>query len=264
LQLEIGNVKSATCNPQPAIPSAAAVIVAAGSGKRMGTDVAKQYLELAGRPVLAHVVEVFDAAPEIGRIVLVLPEADIPACRERIIAPLGLRTPIDLAVGGPERQASVANGLECLASLGDQTVVLIHDGVRPFVDAALIRRLIRTATRSGACIPAIPLTETVKRVDREGMIVGSPDRGALRLAQTPQAFTLGVIRSAHRAAHHSKLAATDDAALVEAVGLRVQTIAGSRFNLKITVPEDLALAHAILTAGLWPPGNHDTIGGAAG
>ncbi len=225
----------------------------------MGAAVPKQYLELAGRPILAHALAAFDRADKVGRIVLVVPATDFDDVRRQILVPLRLHTPIHVAAGGPERGISVANGLECLGDLDDASVVLIHDGVRPFVDAALIDRLVEAAAQCDACIPVVPVNETVKRVDEQGRIAATVDRGCLRLAQTPQAFALGVIRRAHRAARSCGLSATDDAALVEAAGGQVRTIAGSRFNLKITTAEDLALARAILAAGLWPPAPPESV-----
>ena len=230
----------------------AALIVAAGRGVRMGASRAKQFLDLAGRPILAHVLAAFDRAVDIERMVLVLPASDRDECRDAIVAPLGLRTPVELVAGGPQRQDSVFIGLAALAALDDAEVVVIHDGVRPFVDADLLRRCIGTAVRCGSCIPVTAVSETVKTVDESGLVTGSVDRRRLHLAQTPQAFALGMIRTAHREARRRGLSATDDAALVEAIGGRVQAIPGDRFNIKITTPEDLALARAILSAGLWP------------
>ena len=218
----------------------------------MGSAVAKQYLELAGRPILAHTLAAFEAVEEIGRIVLVLPAADVEKDGQRILAEGEPRVPVTVVAGGTERQDSVKNGIRALADLEDEAVVLIHDGVRPLVPPELIQRLIRAAVRWGACIPVMPVTETVKRVDRREVIVASPDRTSLRLAQTPQAFRLGIFRQALLAAKASGLRATDDATLVEAAGGPVHTIAGSRFNLKITTPEDLTLAEAMLAAGLSP------------
>lgn len=245
--------------PAPSSPATppvpvAAVIVAAGRGARMGAGVAKQYLPLAGMPILAHTLAAFDTVEEIGRIVLVLPADDIQDARRQILPLVKPSTRITVAAGGPERQASVGKGIEALANLAGDSVVLIHDGVRPFVGPELIRRLIRAAMGLGACIPVMPVAETVKRVDERGVIVASPERGSLRLAQTPQAFRLGLFREALEAAKTSGLMATDDAALVEAAGGKVHTVEGSRFNLKITTPEDLALAEAILAAGLTPSG----------
>ncbi|HDI59833.1 MAG TPA: 2-C-methyl-D-erythritol 4-phosphate cytidylyltransferase [Desulfobacteraceae bacterium] len=236
---------------QNAAPVVAAVIAAGGRGTRMGAAVAKQYLELDGRPILAHTLAAFQAVEEIGRILLVLPPADVEAGGgRRIFAEIGGRIPVTLVAGGAERQASVENGIRALADLGDEAVVLIHDGVRPFAFPGLIRRLIRGAVQWGACIPVMPVTETVKRVDARDVIVGSPARESLRLAQTPQAFRLGLFRQALQAAKTSGLRATDDAALVETAGGQVHCIEGSRFNLKVTTSEDLALASAILAAGL--------------
>ena len=218
----------------------------------MGAAVPKQYLELAGRPILAHTLAAFEAIEEIGRIVLVLPAEDFGEGGRRILPDHERRIPLTVVAGGSERQGSVQNGVATLADLGDEAVVLIHDGVRPFVPPELIRRLIRAARHRGACIPVMAVAETVKRVDARGIIVASPERGPLRLAQTPQAFRLGVWRRALQAAQASGLQATDDAALVAAAGGRVHTIEGSRLNLKITTAEDLALAEAMLAAGLTP------------
>jgi 2-C-methyl-D-erythritol 4-phosphate cytidylyltransferase len=218
----------------------------------MGSAVAKQYLELAGRPILAHTLAAFAAVEAIGRLVLVLPAEDVENGRGRILAESARRIPVMVVAGGGERQGSVENGVHALADLDDEAVVLIHDGVRPFVAPEMIRRLIRGAVRWGACIPVMPVTETIKRVDTREIVVATPDRGPLRLAQTPQAFRLGLFRQALQAACASGWTATDDAALVAATGGRVHTIGGSRFNLKITTPEDLALAEAMLAAGLTP------------
>ena len=228
------------------------LIVAAGRGARMGAGRPKQFLDLAGAPVLVHVLAVFDRAASIDRIVLVLPAWELDTCRQQIVAPLGLRTPVELVGGGAERQNSVYNGLAALATEADDEVVAIHDGVRPFIAADLIDLCIREARHHGSCIPVIPVTETVKRVDADGFVIESADRRGLRLAQTPQVFRLDLIRRAHEAARHGGLSATDDAALVESIGVRVQTIPGDRFNIKITTPEDLALARGILSAGVWP------------
>jgi len=223
--------------------------VAGGRGVRMGAAVPKQYLALAGRPILAHTLAAFQAVEEIGRIVLVLPAEDVREQGGQILLDDAPRIPVTVVPGGSERQGSVQNGVATLTDLGDEAVVLIHDGVRPFVAPELIRRLIPAARHWGACIPVVPVTETVKRVNARGIIVASADRGPLRLAQTPQAFRLGIFRRAIQAAKTSGLKATDDAALVEAAGGKVHTIAGSRFNLKITTAEDLALAEAMLAAG---------------
>ncbi len=230
-----------------------ALIVAAGRGQRMGADRAKQFLDMAGAPILGHVLVAFERAPSIERIVLAVPRRDRDLCRQIVVAPLGLRTPVELVDGGAERQVSVYNGLAVLASLGDDTVVAIHDGVRPFVSPGFIDRCVATARTCGSCVPVIPVTEAVKRVDGAGLVVESMDRRRLYLAQTPQTFRLGLIRLAHHSAREAGLTATDDAALVEALGERVQTIPGHRLNIKITTPEDLALARGILGAGFWPP-----------
>jgi 2-C-methyl-D-erythritol 4-phosphate cytidylyltransferase len=232
---------------------AIALIVAAGRGVRMGADRPKQLLELAGIPILAHVVAAFERAASIERIVLSVPAGERERCRQAAVGRMGPRKPIALVDGGAERQASVYNGLMAMTEAGDDEVVAIHDGVRPFIDPDLIDRCVAAARCHGSCLPVVAVAETVKRVDDQGIVVASADRRRLRLAQTPQAFQLGLIRRAHQNARRRRLSATDDAALVEALGERVPTIAGHRFNIKITTPEDLALAQGILAAGLWAP-----------
>lgn len=234
------------------MPTAVALIVAAGRGRRLGAPLPKQYLDLAGRPILARVLAAFDRAACIERLVLVLPAQDIVRCRDELIAPLGLQTPLVVTAGGDERQDSVRNGLAALDDLPGDAVVAIHDGVRPFLDPGLLSRCIDTAARCGSCIPVLPLVDTVKALDAAGRVVGSPDRGRLFAAQTPQVFCLALIREAHAAAAGGRSRyATDDAALVEALGRPVETTAGHRWNIKITTTEDLDLARALLAAGLW-------------
>jgi len=222
-----------------------AVIVAGGSGSRMQAPVKKQYLRLGGIPILGRTLMAFDGWHGIDRIVLVLPEADIEPFREEILLPLELDHDVLLAAGGPDRQASVRNGLEEVGP-SDGTV-MIHDGVRPFVRASLIRACLAGSKATGACIPVIEATDTVKQVDGNGLVVGTLARDAIRLAQTPQTFATGRIRQAHRLAFTRGFAATDDASVAEFAGMRVHTVSGDPDNIKITHPQDLAMAGVILS-----------------
>lgn len=222
----------------------AALIVAAGQGVRMGSDRRKQYLHLAGRPILAHTIEAFCAVSQVDFILLAVPAEEIDFCRNQIISPLGATKDIRLVPGGDRRQDSVRNGLEALGA--DASIVLIHDGVRPLVHPALIIACIQGARKWGACIPAVEVTDTLKQADAAGTIVRTVPRGALYAAQTPQAFQTERILQAHRRAAQEGWQATDDASLAERMGMTVHIIPGSRSNIKITLPEDLQWANMLL------------------
>lgn len=229
---------------------ATAVIVAGGSGRRMGADRRKQYLVVGGVPVLARTLAAFDACEAIDDIYLVVPEADMAYCRREILSPMDFLKPVTLVPGGGERQESVYNGLSAVASSGKSgdAIVAIHDGVRPFVTPQEITACVESASAHGAAILATRAIDTLKRVDGAGLIDGTIARDAVWLAQTPQAFTLSVIRRAHEWAKQTGTAGTDDASLLEMQGAKVTVIEGSRRNIKITTPEDLLLAEALLAS----------------
>lgn len=221
-----------------------AIIVAGGSGSRMNAAVKKQYLCLEGVPVVGHTLKSFDRYPGLDRIVLVVPEIDRDRCRSDILAPLGLDHDVLLVSGGPRRQDSVMNGLAVAGDSGD--TVMIHDGVRPFVRKSLIDACLSGVKATGACIPAIAVTDTLKQVDEKGAITATLDRRFIQLAQTPQTFSLGLIRRAHQLAAQRGFSATDDASVAEFAGERVMIVPGDRDNIKITTPPDLPMARSIL------------------
>lgn len=221
-----------------------AVIVAGGSGSRMRVPVRKQYLPLDGIPIIGHTLTAFDHCPELERIVLVLPQDDLECCREKILNPLAMAHDVCLVAGGRRRQESVINGITALGR-GDATV-MIHDGVRPFVHRSLIAACLAGVKATGACIPTLPATDTLKQVDADGTILGTLDRRQIQLAQTPQTFSLDLIREAHRLAKRDRFAATDDASVAEFAGATVKVVPGDRDNIKITTPSDLLVARAIL------------------
>ncbi len=224
--------------------SVTVLIPAAGMGSRMGAAVNKQYLALADRPILAHTLELFDCHPRVEHIHVISPPAEIDYCRREVVERYGFGKIRELVAGGAERQDSVRNGLEaCRAAAED--IVLIHDGVRPFLSASLIDRVIETADRIGACVVGVPVKDTIKEV-AGGLIERTPERRRLWQAQTPQAFRFGLIRRAHRLAREAGCLGTDDASLVERLGLPVAMVEGSYRNIKITTPEDLVLARAFL------------------
>ena len=217
-----------------------ALIVAAGRGTRFGGTLPKQYLPLGDRSVLRHAAAAFSTHPRIAGMQIVIRDEDRAMC-DAALAGLALLPPV---VGGAERQDSVRLGLEALAP-HDPARVLIHDGARPFPDAALIDRVIDALDRAPAAIPALPLGDTVKRVV-DGQIRETVDRAQLWRAQTPQGFHFPAILAAHRAASGRTL--TDDAAVAEAAGMVPVVVTGSEDNLKVTTAQDLAAAERLLVS----------------
>ena len=217
-----------------------AIIAAGGRGARLGGDRPKQFLPLGGRPILQRSVEAFALHDRIAEVIVALPSdlvADVPDYLKTG------RTPIAVIDGGARRQDSVANAFALVADRAD--VVVIHDAARPLVSADLIRRTLDAAVEHGAAIAAQPATDTVKRGDADGVIVGTLPRGEIFLAQTPQAFRVAVLRDALALAPGS-VEATDEAALAERAGHRVRLVAGDAQNMKITTSDDLALAERVI------------------
>jgi len=222
------------------MPSCIALIVAAGRGTRMGGTLPKQYQLLAGRPLLRHSVETLAAQPGIDWVRVVFHPDD----RERYseaLSGLDLLPPVP---GGAARQDSARLGLESLESLAPDRV-LIHDAARPFVDAALIARVLGALDRAPAAIPALPVSDTLKRASGD-RIAATVDRARLYRAQTPQGFHYRAILAAHRAVIGEEL--PDDAAVAERAGIAVELVAGSEENLKVTSAEDLAHAERVAAA----------------
>jgi 2-C-methyl-D-erythritol 4-phosphate cytidylyltransferase len=223
---------------------ATAIIAAAGKGLRMGGETRKQYMSIAGVPVLARTLMVFNACSAIDRIIAVIPEEDVDFCRENVLPFLVPQKPIELISGGDERQASVYKGV-CAVD-GPESIIVIHDGVRPFVSEADIIECIRAAETFGAAIVGVPAQDTLKTIADDGCIDKTIERSRIWLAQTPQAFECRLLKTAHEAANREKFMGTDDAALVERLGKKVKIVRGQKFNIKITTPEDLLLAEALV------------------
>jgi 2-C-methyl-D-erythritol 4-phosphate cytidylyltransferase len=223
----------------------AALIVGAGQGIRMGAQEKKQYMVIANRPVLAHTLLAFENCDAISEIFLVIPPGDDLFCRAEIITPIGLGKPLQLVSGGPTRQASVYEGLKAMGGRFD--LVVIHDAVRPLVKPAQILECLRMAEQYGGCTLATAATDTVKTVDEEDQVVVTMKRELIRMAQTPQAFHYSLILAAHETALQEAYAGTDDAQLVELMGDVVMVIPGDPYNIKITCPQDLLLAEALLS-----------------
>jgi 2-C-methyl-D-erythritol 4-phosphate cytidylyltransferase len=226
------------------MPNAHAIIVAAGKGLRMRAQMPKQYLPLNGIPVLARTIGAFARCPHIGKIIVVIPPGDQPHCRQHILPLVQTEKAIRLVEGGRERQDSVFNALNVIREKTD--LVAIHDGVRPMITTDQITACITAADNSGACIMALPVTDTVKQVTRERTIARTVDRSDLWLAQTPQVFRHEIILEAHRKARREGFIGSDDAMLVERAGHPVRVVRGHKDNLKLTTQEDIALAEYLL------------------
>jgi 2-C-methyl-D-erythritol 4-phosphate cytidylyltransferase len=222
-----------------------AVIPCAGSGIRMGAGISKQFLELMGRPILAHTLEKFQLCPAINSIILVVPEADLDFCKREIVEKYNLGKVEQIIPGGKRRQDSVRYGLE--ASKGEYELVVIHDGVRPFIDNELIERSIAAARDHRAVITALPAKDTVKKVDQAGFVMETFERKDVWLVQTPQVFRFRDIMTAHEKAFLEDWDdVTDDASLIERFAIPVKVIPGSECNIKITTPHDMELGRIFL------------------
>ncbi|MDA8136354.1 MAG: 2-C-methyl-D-erythritol 4-phosphate cytidylyltransferase [Desulfobacteraceae bacterium] len=227
-----------------------AVIVAAGSGLRMSSETKKQYMLLSGIPILTRTAMAFCAIEDVGKIILVVPANDMEYCKSEMIEPYGLSNRIDIIAGGNQRQDSVFNGLSYIRNTltaGTDAVVLIHDGVRPFVHREIIKNCIKNVTPSEACVPGIGIADTVKQVLPDLSVQRTISREYLYLIQTPQCFYLNPILAAFEYAIKTSFWGTDDASIFEHFGGKVQVIKGSKLNIKITTPEDLTLGELYLS-----------------
>jgi len=255
----------------------AAVIVAAGRGERAGqADGPKQYRRIGGRAVLAHTVETFLRHPDIGTVVVVI-HADDDDLLQHALGPLAER--ITVVHGGPTRQESTRLGLIALQD-ENPGAVLIHDGVRPFADVPLIDRVISAIDENHGALPALPVSDTLKREGTDGTILETVARAGLHAAQTPQGFPYAPILAAHQAAHRQgRCDFTDDAAIAEWAEMPVRIVQGSPDNVKLTWARDIAMADQRLTASFnafpdvrtgngydvhsFEPGDHVTLCGVA-
>ena len=209
-----------------------AVIVAAGKGRRMGTEISKQFLPLCGKEILAHTVEKFEKAACIRDIILVTGGDALQDVRQ-MAQEYGWKKIISVTEGGKERQDSVFLGLQ-------------HDGVRPFVTEEILERSVVAAKETGGCVAGVPAKDTIKVCDAEGFAIATPDRSTLRQIQTPQTFRRKEILAAYEKAKADGFLGTDDASVAEHSGFPVRVIMGSYRNIKITTKEDLLIGAAFL------------------
>jgi 2-C-methyl-D-erythritol 4-phosphate cytidylyltransferase len=222
-----------------------AILVAAGRGERMGAGRPKAFLALSGQPLLLRAASALEAAPSVDSILAVVPAEEIAAARRILSALHKLRAVVP---GGERRQDSVREGLRQVPA-GFEGLVLVHDAARPLVEVGLIEAVCRAAREVGAALPVLGLADTVKRV-RGGRVVETLDRSELGAAQTPQAFHFPLLARACEEAFRARVELTDEAMAVERLGVPVAAVPGAGRNRKITTPEDLAWAEALLAAGV--------------
>jgi 2-C-methyl-D-erythritol 4-phosphate cytidylyltransferase len=215
------------------------IIAGGGQGKRVGGKTPKQFLPLNGIPILVRTVMLFDRLREVGSIVVVVPPG-YETRAGRLLRKSGCRKISAIVRGGNSRQVSVWRGMQ--AFLDEPRIVLVHDAVRPFIRPSTVRNVIRAVTGFGAAVVGVPVTDTIKVGSREGFFISTPDRTTLWAVQTPQGFRFDLLSAAHRAAMKNRFVGTDEASLVERLGIRVRIVEGEYGNTKITTREDLRMA----------------------
>ncbi|MDR2017496.1 MAG: 2-C-methyl-D-erythritol 4-phosphate cytidylyltransferase [Syntrophobacterales bacterium] len=222
-----------------------AIILAGGAGRRMGASTNKQFLLLDNKPIIVHTLQAFEECRSVDGIYLVVNQKGLATIQEEILETYRFNKLMKIVIGGRLRQDSVRNGLEAINTHCD--IVVIHDGVRPFVSPSFIEKEIYLMEMFDAIIPVIPVKDTIKAISKEGFVVKTLERDSLWHVQTPQAFKYEVIAKAYKDGMAKKLYGYDDATFLEATGKKVKVIEGSPYNIKITTPEDLVFARSILS-----------------
>lgn len=219
------------------------IIVAAGSGKRMKSNISKQFLKIDNKSILTHTIDKFQNNEFIDEIILVLKDTDVEYCRNNIVNKYKLNKVKKLVVGGRERYNSVHEGLKNVSKKCD--IVLIHDGARPNVSQEIIQRSIMETIKHKACVIGVPVINTIKIVNENDEITSTPQRKSIWNAQTPQCFEYKLILDAYNKALNNEIEFTDDSMLMEKLGYKVKMVMGDYNNIKITVPQDIKLVKAI-------------------
>jgi len=220
------------------------LVPAAGSGTRMGKGTKKQFLLLGGMPVLAHTLRRFEDLPEVMEIIPIVPEDEMEHCLEKCVECQGLKKVRRVVPGGQQRQDSVFNGLREVGP--DADYVMIHDGVRPFITKDLIMGLFKAVLSCDGAILAVLAKDTLKEVGKDFLVKRTLDRRTCYQVQTPQVFSYRKLVEAFERAYSDGFYGTDEASLVERCGGKVRVVTGSYYNIKITTPEDMVLAEALL------------------
>ncbi len=224
-------------------PKVSIIVPAAGSGSRIGGSVKKQFLPLRGKPILVHTLQRFEHCPDVDEIAVAVPEESIVET-EKLVSHFRLHKVHRVLVGGKKRQDSVSYALSKLV-LKDSDIVVVHDGVRPFIEPKRISLLIKACREFDAAVLAVQPKDTIRRSSGGGFFDQTLDRSALWLVQTPQAFKAGILLNAFERAKKERFYSTDEAALVERLGIKVRIIEGNYDNIKITTDEDLELGNLI-------------------
>ncbi len=219
------------------------IFPAAGQGRRMKVGKNKVFLELKGLPILVRTLLRFSQLQEVGQLILAVGPSEIRDVEEMLEGVSGLK-PCSIVAGGSERQYSIANCIKMVSS--DADIVLVHDAARPLVSVETIKGVIDKARNVGGAIAAVPEKNTIKVVSKDGMVVSTPPRESLWAVQTPQGFQRDILLRAYAKAEEDGYLGTDDASLVERLGVPVQVVASDYRNIKITTPEDLVIAEALL------------------
>lgn len=223
-------------------PDVVAIVPAAGIGRRFGGTVRKIFVDFKGIPLLVHTLNILNDIELISKIIPVLRPDDIEKGRE-LFQQYKIDKVREIAPGGEERQDSINNALKLVDS---KCIVVVHDGARPIISKGLLKELLENLEENDGVIPGIPLKETLKEVDEDGMVVSTVDRDIFRSIQTPQVFTSDVLKKAYEKAYSDGFYGTDDAALVERAGGRVKVISGDPFNIKVTTKEDIEMVGMFL------------------
>ncbi|MBI4778656.1 2-C-methyl-D-erythritol 4-phosphate cytidylyltransferase [Candidatus Desantisbacteria bacterium] len=221
-----------------------AIIVAAGDGKRMGSKVKKPYLELLGHPLLFYALRNISNSPLITGIVLVAGNGLVDYCRHEVVEAYGLDRVLSVVEGGVKRQDSVYHGLKALPE--DAEMVMIHDGVRPFVSCKIIEETIAAAGKYGAAITGVRVKDTIKMIDESHKVMQTVNRAGLWAVQTPQVFKAKLLRDCYDKAMDKGFYGTDDASVIEWAGFEVKIVEGEYENIKITTPFDMIVAEAMI------------------
>ncbi len=221
-----------------------AIITAAGKGKRMLHSVPKHFIRLEDKPVLAYTLDVFERCPDVNQVLVVSRSGEEDYCLKEVVEKYGYKKVLKIVIGGDRRQDSVYNGIKELDE--DTDIVLVHDGVRPFVSQNTLSEAIKLAIFADGVVTAVPVKDTIKYVGDDGIIRATPDRSSLWHAQTPQVFKRRILEEAYVRAYNDKYTGTDDSSLVERLGYKVKIVEGTVDNIKITTKEDLLFAEVIL------------------
>lgn len=219
------------------------ILPAAGQGRRMNNVTNKVFIPLLNRPVLLYSVLAFSACPEVDNLVIASARSEV-AIVEKMLSNVPDIKPWKVVEGGSERQYSIDNALREIPD--EAEVILVHDAARPLIRPQMVTKIIAEAREYKAVGLAVPVKDTIKKVDAKNFVTETPARQSLWIMQTPQAFDAKILREAYRKAHMDGFLGTDDASLVERLGLRVKLLEGSYSNIKITTPEDIVLAEALM------------------